>query len=355
MHPLVRTYRHLLGISAIWILVSVWVIVFHHLLSGGELWHSGLLLGLPMVLELFLCLATWYICKIAPIKPIRILHFSLTHLVSFFVFNGIWLLSLYISGIAWDYFFKWDVFTLLFVRSVPALLTQGATLYLIFILIHYLMLMIDKSQESEREALRQRVLAYQAELKELKAFVHPHFLFNSLTLLEHLLSKSPAKARNIIPKLSDFLLYSIRYGQKDKVQVRDELTHIQNYIAIERERLGGRLQIKWEIDEKILDDNMIPLTLLPIVENAVKHGISQCVEGGLLEISIGKRGNHGEIKVRNPFDSMASPQRGGGLGLKNLKQRMMTYYGSQAIMETSSEDECYSVRIVFPLYWQGKK
>lgn len=355
MHPLVRTYRHLLGVSAIWLLVSLWVIGFHNLLARGRFWDSVLLLGLPLMLELFLGLSTWYICKIAPIKPIKILHFTLIHMVAFIFFNGIWMLSLYVSGIMWDGFLNMDVLVVLFTRSIPNLLTQGASLYLFFILIHYLILMIKESQESEKEALRQRVLAYQAELKELKSFVHPHFLFNSLTLLEHLLNKSPEKAKMIIPKLSDFLLYSIRYGQKDTVLVRDELSHIQNYIAIERERLGDRLNIRWDTDDRLLDERMIPLTLLPIVENAIKHGISQCVDGGILEIAMGKRGNYGEIRVENPFDPMASPKRGGGLGLKNLKQRLVSYYGNRATMETASEDDSFSVSIVFPLFRQGRK
>jgi LytS/YehU family sensor histidine kinase len=230
----------------------------------------------------------------------------------------------------------------------------GVSLYFIAILGNYLVLAIEKNRKTEQEVLKQKLLASQAELKALKATVHPHFLFNCLNLLGPLMRTSRTKAQTVISQLSDFLLYSLRYGKQELVTVQDELDHIKNYLGVESVRLGNRLKLQFDIDEKVLGTPVLPLTLLPLVENAIKHGIGQCIEGGTLSISIKKGSEDGDIHVEitNPYDQPSQPAavRGEGLGLKTLKQRISAYYGARGRLVIWKDNQTFKTKLYFPQF-----
>tara|TARA_B100000959_G_scaffold82524_1_gene87828 strand:+ start:74627 stop:75301 length:675 start_codon:yes stop_codon:yes gene_type:complete len=154
------------------------------------------------------------------------------------------------------------------------------------VLIHYLYFAMEKTRDIEQAALQQKLLISQAELQALKATVHPHFLFNSLNTLSNIALSSGEKAHRFCLLIAEFLRYSVAYSDKSTATLSDELEHIQNYLGIERERFGERLQTSFEIDDGLLDTVVPPLNLFPVVENAVKHGIDSCLEGGMLSIVV---------------------------------------------------------------------
>jgi two-component system LytT family sensor kinase len=163
-----------------------------------------------------------------------------------------------------------------------------------------------------------------------------------------LLRKSPGRAQTFINQLSDFLLYSLRYGKKQQVTVRDELDHITNYLAIEGERLGERLKTELNIVQAVLDQPILPLTLLPLVENAVKHGIGQSLEGGTLSISIKQEANDLMIEVQNPYEKPSRPTKGEGMGLETLKKRINVYYGPSGKLMITKNDTTFKVKLRIP-------
>jgi LytS/YehU family sensor histidine kinase len=103
------------------------------------------------------------------------------------------------------------------------------------------------------------------------------------------------------------------------------------------------------IDQKALSIPLLPLTLLPIVENAVKHGIQQCIEGGTLSISIQKKESNLQIKVSNPFESLGQPQEGEGYGLTSLRQRIHAHYGEDAYLSIKRDEKTFSVTLTIPI------
>ncbi|MCK4263603.1 MAG: histidine kinase, partial [Candidatus Aminicenantes bacterium] len=229
----------------------------------------------------------------------------------------------------------------------------GIFLYFLAALIHYLILSLEKSREAEQQVLRNRLLASRAELNSLKATIHPHFLFNSLTALSTLTKTSPDLAHKVCIQLSDFLRYSLVYARKEWASVEDELEHIKSYLGIEKIRLGKRLTLDFSINEQAMAEQLPPFSLLPLVENAIKHGFQQTTESGTLTLQIEKYPNSMLILVKNPLDKASRTQTTSpGYGLKALKQRLTNAYGDNTKLIISKKEDEFVVKLQIPL--EGK-
>jgi LytS/YehU family sensor histidine kinase len=302
-----------------------------------------------MVAELLICMSTWYICKSVSFGHAGIPMILLRHFVSMMVMVGIWLVLIKICSMGLDELLNTDFWQTNFIRTLPILATLGFFFYFLSCLIYYLMISEEKVQEAEHQVLEQRFLAAQAELRSLKTTIHPHFLFNSLTALSTLTISDPKRAQEVCLQLSDFFRYNLRYSQKESITVEDELRHVENYLSIEKTRLGDRLRTDLNIDQKALPIPFLPLTLLPLVENAVKHGIQQCIEGGILSIFIQKKETSLQIRVSNPFESLSQRQRGEGYGLTSLEQRIHAHYGEDAHLNIKRDEKIFSVTLTIPI------
>lgn len=355
MHPLLRTPKQFLIVGLLWLPLCFWVVFLLNSLVNVTFWEASIWVALPMAVELFICLSTWYICKITSLKQWNLLRTIWTHIISAGILSAFWLLLIMLYSEMLVLVFKTNAWQALYWDAVPLFFAVGVSLYFIAILGNYLVLAIEKNRKTEQEVLKQKLLASQAELKALKTTIHPHFLFNCLNLVGPLMRTSRTKAQTVVSQLSDFLLYSLRYGKQELVTVQDELDHIKNYLGIESVRLGNRLKLKFDIEKEVLDTRVLPLILLPLVENAIKHGIGQCIEGGTLSISIKKVSDDGDIHVEitNPYDQPSQPAavRGEGLGLKTLKQRISAYYGARGRLVIWKDNETFKTKLYFP---QGK-
>jgi sensor histidine kinase YesM len=352
MHPLLRTPKQFLIIGFLWLPLCVWVAFLLNRLVNVSLWDACVWVGPPMAVELFICLSTWYICKITSLKQWNLVRTIGTHIIAAGILSAFWLLLILLYTEILVLVFKTNAWHILYQEALPIFFAVGVSLYFIAILGNHLMLAVEKNRKTEQEILKHKLLASQAELKALKATVHPHFLFNCLNLLGPLMRTSITQAQIIISQLSNFLLYSLRYGKQEWVTIQDELDHVKNYLGIESVRLGSRLNLQFDIDESILGAPVLPLTLLPLVENAIKHGIGQCLEGGTLSISIKKVPDDGNvhIEITNPFDEPSQPAalRGEGLGLRTLKQRISAYYGPHGQLITWKDNKQFKVKLSLP-------
>ncbi|MCP5108861.1 MAG: hypothetical protein GY950_36090 [bacterium] len=334
----------------LWSPICLWVVFLLASLADAPWWKAAVLSGPPMAIELFICLSTWYVCKMTSHNRWYLVKTVWTHIIAAGLLNALWLFLIMLYGKALGTMFETGNWGNLYTESVPVFLAVGVSLYFIAILAHYLVLAVEKNRETEQEVLEQRLLASQAELKALKATVHPHFLFNSLNLLSPLMRSSKEKAQKVVSQLSDFLLYSLRYGKQELVTIEDELDHVKNYLGIESVRLGDRLELRFDVDDDVLSVRILPLTLLPLVENAIKHGIGQCIEGGTLAVSIKKAPTADEIaiEITNPYEETSGRVRGEGLGLKTLKQRIATYYGTAGRLVTHKDNRVFRVEVYVP-------
>ena len=153
----------------------------------------------------------------------------------------------------------------------------------------------------------------------------------------------------MIDHLSGFLQYTLRHLQMEWVSLAEEIEHAEHYLALERLRLGDRIHVaaKYPPDTDRL--RVPPLVLLPLLENAVKHGFGTITEAGTLEIEISEDARLLRIQIRNPFDPAAPHKTGGeGLGLSVLKQRLIGLYKQPIDLTTEIDSHHFQVVVVLP-------
>jgi LytS/YehU family sensor histidine kinase len=230
-----------------------------------------------------------------------------------------------------------------------------STLVLIFLLIasmHYVIIGFERSNESERQTFELRLLAQDAELRALRAQIDPHFLFNSLNSISALTTNDPAKARTMTLMLADFFRKSLELGARSNIPLNDELALAFEFLTIEQVRFGARLKVEQDIKEECQKVMVPPLILQPLVENAVRHGIAHLVNGGTIRIHCERHGDRLVIQIENPVDLDRPHRKGSGLGLKNVRSRLDTFYGNEARVDVEETNEYFQVKLSFPIHRQ---
>ena len=194
---------------------------------------------------------------------------------------------------------------------------------MIIIILYGIGIMIIK-EKHKKNTLESELV--KSELISLKAQIKPHFLFNSLNTIVALIHDNPNVAEKITLQLSDLLHYILTSSEKEAISLEEELACIKKYLMIEKERFGDRLNYQIQIDKKWLDLKVPPLILQPLIENAIKHGISKKMENGLIKVE-GRLYNNEEcliISDNGPGFSpniLKSPLKSKGHGLQNVIRR----------------------------------
>ena len=193
-----------------------------------------------------------------------------------------------------------------------------------------------------------RQLVTQAELKSLQSQIHPHFLFNALNTLYGTIPKEAAGARRMVLNLADIFRYFLR-TDRSLIPLEDELQIIRAYLEIESLRLGPKLKTEIDVDESAKRVSIPALSVEPLVENAVKHGVAALPGGGLVRITARKSGSEVEVAVFDSGRGFGSGENGGeGVGLENVRRRLELCYGTTAALETLSGEQGTTVRFRVP-------
>lgn len=339
MHPLFQTRAGIVAYFAAWTPLG-WILGFV-LGSGARLhWYESAAITAPLTCIIALvCLSPWYTCKALPLtktQPVKLLG---VHLVT-----AMWASAIVVPvarGIVTLWARVYPGLDTKFGQAVPVLTGMVFLLYLMSIALHYLVVQVESSRQSE-------VLAREAELKALKSQINPHFLFNSLNSISALTSLDPPKAREMCIRLSDFLRSSLRLGERTSVPFGEELALTNSYLDVEQVRFGQRLRVNLDFEVACSACEVPPLLLQPLVENAIKHGVASLAEGG--EISMSARVSHEQLRfiVENPFDPDAPAQRKSGFGLANVRKRLQARYGGAASLDIQIEKQLYRVTLSVP-------
>jgi two-component system LytT family sensor kinase len=173
----------------------------------------------------------------------------------------------------------------------------------------------------------QRALAV-SELQALKMQIHPHFLFNTLHGISTLVDSDPARAKAMIVKLSNLLRTAFQQTDSDLIPLREELKFVEEYLDLEKMRLGARLTTNLQISPDTLALLVPQLVLQPLVENAIRHGIGTSRELGWIEIASARKNGIFELRVRNSVSSKCFS--GTGVGLRNTEARLQHLYSKEA-------------------------
>lgn len=181
---------------------------------------------------------------------------------------------------------------------------------------------------------RQQTLLTQAEIKLLHAQVNPHFLFNALNTISAVIRRDPNKARELIQHLSHFFRSNLKQNI-ETVTFKEELAHVNAYLTIEKARFTDRLEVNINIDEHLLEKSLPSFTLQPLVENAIKHGISNKIEGGKVRLFSQQNSLGYRIIVEDNAGNFEPPKSDHeGLGMEIVNKRLTHFYGPLAELQT---------------------
>ncbi|MES2757204.1 MAG: histidine kinase [Pseudomonadota bacterium] len=229
----------------------------------------------------------------------------------------------------------------------------GVVLYGLSALGNYLAIELARARRSERRELEAQVAAQDAELRMLRTQIDPHFLFNSLNSISALTSSNPAGARAMTLKLADFFRHSLGLEAHRKVTLAAEVTMALDFLAIEQVRFGARLQVAQEVSAQALACLLPPMILQPLVENAVKHGIGNLTEGGVVRIIAARAGTLLRLAVENDIDADLPAATRHGIGLANVRQRLAAAYGEEAAVHWSRRGNLFRVELTLPVETGG--
>ncbi len=190
-----------------------------------------------------------------------------------------------------------------------------------------------------------------AELKFLKAQIHPHFLFNTLNNLYGLTLQNSPKASEVVLELSQFLDYMLYECNAPMMPLEKEIRQMQHLINLEKLRYGERLEVAFTANGQLTDKYVPPLLMLPFVENAFKHGVSKELDDIWISINLKVSEQELILQVENTKDPEATQQEDytKGIGLKNVRRRLDLIYGDAYTLAVFDEEETFLVKLRLPL------
>ena len=199
----------------------------------------------------------------------------------------------------------------------------------------------------DRQVKMLHSLAEASRIQELQARIRPHFLFNSMNIIASLIATDPGKAEQVVVDLSE-LFRRVLDDAHTLVPLREELALCRSYLALEKLRLGKRLQTEWEIGD--YGDVQIPsLSLQPVLENAVYHGIQLLPEGGLIKISVKRVNDRLILTIGNPRSHRMQHNKGSKMAIDNVQKRLIAHFGPTAVVRAERMDNHYITHINFPV------
>jgi two-component system sensor histidine kinase AlgZ len=347
MHPLLVEWSRLGAYLAGWGLLGL-LLAALLVLAAPFSWIEATFFALPLaVLFGFMGLASFWVCQAAPL-PRGVLRASGMQLLAGVASGSMWLAAGHGYAVALD---RAGVFPGLVAKQVaaaPLLLGLGVALYLLAAALHYMIVAFETSREAERRALEFEIASREAELRALRAQIHPHFLFNSLNSINALIAARPEEARQLCVRLADFLRRSLTLGARETILLAEELDLAEQLLSIEKVRFGDRLSHAVVADDAARACPVPPLVLQPLVENAVTHGVAQMLDGGEIRIEAERRGPELRIAVVNPRDADAPARKGTGIGLQNVRRRLLALHGDAAEVRVVPGDSSFRVELRLP-------
>ena len=186
-----------------------------------------------------------------------------------------------------------------------------------------------------------------ARLQALQSKIRPHFLFNALNAVLGLIRSEPRRAEAVLEGLADLFRMLLR-DERELVPLADEVRFCRDYLAVESERLGERLQVDFDLDESALAALVPPLLLQPLLENAVHHGIEPTQKGGKVLLRVFRRSDRVQVLIENPMTSEGPLRAGRQMALSNVRQRLALLYDIEASMHIERSREFFRLTLEFP-------
>lgn len=199
-----------------------------------------------------------------------------------------------------------------------------------------------------RAQWRAQVLAQsEARVQALQARIRPHFLFNSLNTIASLIPEDPIGAERATEDLADLFRGSMRQADS-LISLFEELELARRYLKMEQHRLGERLRVEWQVSELPNGASILPLTLQPLLENAVGHGIQPRTDGGEIKVYGRSEKDRIVITISNPVGAGEAVSRGHGMALENIRERLELAFGPSASLITHQDQTRFFAVLSLP-------
>jgi two-component system, LytTR family, sensor kinase len=193
----------------------------------------------------------------------------------------------------------------------------------------------------------------EARLQSLRAQLQPHFLFNALNTISAFTEHNPKVARRLMGQLGDLLRASLMHASRPFVSLGEELTFLDDYLAIESARFEGRISVTVEADDELLDVTVPSFLFQPLVENAIRHGVAPRISGGRVEVTARREGSALRLRVRDTGVGLPPGwqfERHAGVGLRNVTSRLEPLYGQKDLLRIGpAENGGVEVDITLPI------
>jgi hypothetical protein len=222
----------------------------------------------------------------------------------------------------------------------------------------YMMLQANRALlEHERQLADARTAAAEAEgqataarLAALRYQLNPHFLFNTLNAVSSaVITKRNAEAEDMLEKLAGFLRVTLAADPEGMIPLEDELANIQAYLEIESVRFRDRLGVDFSCPDDLRGAVVPSFILQPLIENAVKHGVSRATGAVTVRLEVARDGDDLVVLVEDDAERLGEPAQGGGVGLKNIRQRLEVLYGPRGVLQTTARERGFLAMVRMPL------
>ena len=288
----------------------------------------------------------WYIVRYLAFDDESYHLILIDHLVTGGIIVLMWLFAGYF--VLTNLFSANSFYTDFLEKSLAWRFVYGILLYSVIVMVYYLINYYKNYQQKLIEQTLLKQTLQESELNLLKSQINPHFLFNSLNSINSLIITEPERAREMILELSDFLRYTVRNNENEKVSLHDEMENIRKYLDIEKIRFGSRLVLEDDFEEGCLEMLMPNMILQPIYENAIKHGVNESTDAVTISTKCFIENGELKIVVSNNFTPGNLSRKGKGIGLENIRKRLMLIFKRHDLLNIVKYRDIFEVQITIP-------
>ncbi len=228
-------------------------------------------------------------------------------------------------------------------------IANDSPIILVWLSIYYLWHYFENTRNTKIDSVKMESLVKELQLKTIKSHINPHFIFNALNSIRALVDENPERARTAITELSNILRSSMQAEKTETTRLEKELSIVKDYLELEQIRFEDRLKVEYEIDEDTLDQQVPPMMLQTLVENAIKHGISKQINGGVVRIHSDFKDDHHELIIENTghLSEVANPD---GFGITSTTGRLKLLYGNDASFQIKNlNSNIVQARVILPV------
>jgi len=344
-HPFIANRRFLVIYLSVLIVIGIGIFLVLALNNPVPWWFAFVDSFVNIVLFGGMGLGVWYMVVYTDPDEMSRLQFLGNHIAAALIFISLWL---FVGGVIVHLFVQSPTYYGFYENSYPGRAWTCLLLYVLLVLFYYLIVYYRNFREKVERTAQLESMVKESELKALKSQINPHFLFNSLNSIASLTMTRPERAREMVVCLSEFMRYSLKSRNEERVSLKQELHNIELYLKIEKVRFGQKLIYHFDIEEEAGECLVPNLILQPIFENAIKYGVYEAIEPVEIRLKAVVVAEFLVLDIENDFDPDTVPTKGEGVGLRNIGSRIRVMYGRSGLLDVEKRMNTFHVHMKIP-------